>query len=349
MAEVLGTVRYNPQKSKFELVVRGHVAAKSKHKDYFEYHLGRGDVPKLNELKITRVIYEGEPAVIVGTSDVADGSMLLAPAEPEFTIDEKFEMLEDLIGMTAKGSFKATLITGKGGVGKSFTVLKKLKDLGFEDYMKLIATEMPAAITPEDDEEEINSKVQALAALDQKKTYRVYKGYATASALYRLLYENRCANRVTIFDDCDSVLQKDEAISLLKGALDTYEERWISWNINTFGAGNDLPPCFKFEGQVIFVSNLAMEKVDEAVRTRCAKVDVSMTVEQRLERMQTVLAELMPDIAMSVKEEAFELVKQNANVAKDISFRSLMSVITICNDDTVKDKRKLARFMLTEN
>ena len=338
-------VRNNKESGKFELVLDGEVVGKSKHRDYFEYHLGRRDVPKLNELGITKVVYADEMTMPI-TPAAGAVAEAFPTEEPMFTIDERFEMMDQLIEMTVHGSSKAMLIAGKGGIGKSFAVMSVLNRLNKSDIGKILAEMTPPEINIDDEEEDIEDKVDTMATMDQLGDYKVVKGYASASALYRLLYENR--KRVIIFDDCDSVLKDDNAINVLKSALDTYEERWVSWNVNSAG-GADLPQCFKFEGQIIFITNLPMDKVDEAVRTRCFKVDVSMSKEQRVQRMEAVLEGVLPEVDIEFKRDALNLLKDNLMIAADVSFRSLMNLIKIRIDPAVRDWVKLGKFALLQN
>ena len=178
-----------------------------------------------------------------------------------------------------------------------------------------------------------------------KGDYVVVKGHASAKALYRILWENR--NRTILFDDCDKVLQDQTAVMLLKPALDSYEDRWVSWRVEGFAKDSDLPSTFKFNGSIIFITNMAMAKIDEAVKTRCYKVDVSMTFPQRIERMEAVLANVMPDVPLENKIEALDLIKQNLHRVKDVNFRALMNLITI--RETVPDWKPLATFALLEH
>jgi len=334
-------VRFNPEKSKYELVIGTKVIARSKDRDYFEYHYARRDVPKLAAVTITKFSY-ADNHVTVGTVPVTVPEVA---APSPFTIDEKFEMMDELLAMVINGTTKAMVIGGKGGIGKTYAVMSKLKKMGKVDVNQVIAESMPDDISLEDSEEDIEEKVKLLASLDGMGDFKVIRGFVTPAAAYRLLYENK--KRVIIFDDCDSVLRHDDTINLLKGALDTYEERWISWN--TQATASDLPPCFKFEGQIIFVTNLPMEKIDEAVRTRCFKVDVAMSKEQRCDRMESVLENVMPDIDMDYKHDALKLLRDSLDVANDVSFRALMNIIKIRIDPTVKDWQKLGRFALIEN
>jgi len=336
-------VRFNVEKSKYELVVGSKVIARSKNREYFEYHYARRDVPKLASLTITKFSYADEH-VAVGTTSTVKDEDVPAPPSP-FSIDEKFDMMDELLSMVINGSTKAMLIAGKGGIGKTYAVMNKLSKMGKVDVNQVIAESMPDDISLEDSEEDIEEKVKLLASLDGMGDFKVIRGFVTPAAAYRLLYENK--KRTIVFDDCDSVLRHEDTINLLKGALDTYEERWISWN--TQATSSDLPPCFKFEGQIIFITNLPMEKIDEAVRTRCFKVDVAMSKEQRCERMESVLERVMPDVDMDFKRDALKLIRANLDVAQDVSFRALMNLIKIRIDPTVKDWTKLGRFALIEN
>lgn len=339
-------VRFNKESNKYECVLNNQVIAKSKARDYFEYHNAKGDVPKLVKAKITSFTY-ADAVAAQGNADAPASSV----AAPTFSIDERFELMDELLAMTINGSTKAMLIAGKGGIGKTYAVMKKLQDMGKVNVNTIIEESMENGELTLDDgdaadaQAEVEARQRLMAELDSRGDYKVVKGFVTPAALYRLLYEN--SKRTIVFDDCDSVLRHEDAVNLLKGALDTYEERWISWN--TSSSKSDLPPCFKFQGQIIFITNLSMNKIDEAVRTRCFKVDVEMTKPQRVERMKTVLPHVMPDIDMEYKEDAISLLEANLEVAADVSFRSLMNLIKIRVDPTVKDWEKLGRFALIEN
>jgi hypothetical protein len=363
----IGIVRFTGKK--YELAFGGKVIARSKDRDYFEYHLERGDVTKMTEAKITSIHFEdgaGNSRMSLTPSAAAIQSAANFVSAPMFTIPEKFSMMDELLVMTINGTAsKAMCICGRGGVGKSFAVQKVLARLGKLDSNKLIAEAMEkdkeaadlvtvarleARAKAKEDGDDENAAAAEIpdaprANYDKLGDYTYIKGYSSASALYRLLYENR--HRTVIFDDCDSVLKNDDAVNVLKSALDSYEERWVSWNINS--NFSDLPPAFKFEGQVIFVTNLPLDKVPEPIRTRCFPVDVSMNSEQRLERMSDVLVDVMPEIDMSFKLEAINLLKKYMHLTQNINFRSLMKVISIRIDAATSNWERLALFTLIES
>ena len=177
--------------------------------------------------------------------------------DSRFGINERFEFVGDLVTMVANKTSASAIITGEGGLGKTYTVVKTLEANGMEDASNLMEME---------DEDEIMDR--------DDKQFTIVKGFSTAKGLYRILFEHR--NSFLVFDDCDSVLKDPVAVNLLKGALDSYDKRIISWNCESKG-DDDLPRSFQFNGGVIFISNLTLATLNQALRSRSLCVDLSMT------------------------------------------------------------------------
>ena len=53
--------------------------------------------------------------------------------ESRFSINERFGFVSDMVMMLARGDQASVVVTGPGGLGKSFTVTKTLADAGFLD------------------------------------------------------------------------------------------------------------------------------------------------------------------------------------------------------------------------
>lgn len=245
----------------------------------------------------------------------------ISAAAAAFPINDRFEFTEQLVTMVATGQTASAIITGEGGLGKSYTVVKALKAAGLKDISDLL----PGTVVA------------------QRTAFRVVKGFSTAKGLYRMLFENK--NSVIVLDDCDSVLKDPDALNLLKGALDSYDKRIISWNTNV--ADDGLPRTFQFTGGVIFVSNMSTDKISQAIRSRSMNVDLSMTTDQKLERMETILhaREFMPEVAKSLKIDAFETIKEYKSIAKEISLRTLINVTKIRASGN-KNWNALAKYMM---
>lgn len=340
---------WNTEKSKYELFYKNKVLARSRELPHFEYLINRKPTPKISAAGVTGFVVmsygPNDEIKISPPASVAPTETPVAVAAPvveEFTVSERFDLLEDLVRMVANGDAKSVLVSGEGGVGKTYTILKVLNEEGMVSHHELVPTYTPP-ISVEDDEGEMTEKAVAVMS-KPKGDYIVVKGYATAKSLYRLMHDHR--DGMLVFDDCDSVLRDQTAVMLLKSALDSYEKRIVSWYAE--GRDQDLPSSFEFTGSIVFISNMRLERIDEAVRTRCFTVDVSMSKAQRVERMEAVLDKVMPAVDLNLKLEALALLKENLEAARSVNFRALMNVITIRNS-AARDWKKLARFALIEN
>ena len=226
-----------------------------------------------------------------------------------FSINQRFGFVTDMVNMVAQGDQASVIICGPGGLGKSHTVMTALKNKGFAD------------ITLSEDE-----------ASNSKKSYTVVKGYSTAKGLYRALFENR--DGVLVFDDCDSVLKDPVSVSLLKSALDSYSRRIITWRADF--KDDELPNSFLFKGRVVFISNMSSQAMDQAIITRSLCVDLSMTTEQKVERMQHLIGndDFMPEYDVRHKQEAMQLIATVQDKVKELSLRTLIQCTKIRKANT---------------
>jgi hypothetical protein len=233
--------------------------------------------------------------------------VVTAPVQSRFTINERFGFLSDMVLMLAKGDQASVVVTGPGGLGKSHTVTKTLADAGFKDISLL-------------EDFAVGTKMNF-------KSFTVIKGYSTPKGLYRTLFENK--DGVIVFDDCDSVLKDPVSLNLLKGALDSYSRRIISWRADM--KDDELPQSFEFKGRVVFISNLSVDKLDQAIITRSMAVDLNMTTEQKIERMRHLLntGEFMPEFDKVHKVDAINLIDKLRDRVKELSLRTLIQVTKI--------------------
>ena len=176
-------------------------------------------------------------------------------------------------------------------------------------------------------------------------TYRLIKGFSTAKGMYRSLAEN--AEGLVVFDDCDSVLKDPNALNVLKGALDSFGRRVISWN--TSRDDDDIPRWFEFKGSIIFITNKTIDEIDQALRSRSMCVDLSMTVEQKLERMEVIARspEFLPRVDGMYKVMALTLINRIKATVPDLTLRSLIKTVKIAADGG-PDWEELAEYMLRQ-
>lgn len=283
-------ISYDKASCKFTCVING-TKFKTKRQDYVEHMYRKITGEKKS---FDQIVGEKKPSV----SD-------------KFNINERFGFVENLVEMIASGLTPSAVITGEGGLGKTYTVNKTLVKQGLKDLTDLGALEIGSVV-------------------DRTNAFTSVKGYSTPKGLYRTLYENK--DSVVVFDDCDSILKDAVALNLLKSALDSYGKRIISWNAEAgFGRDDDLPRSFEFKGRVIFISNLSQDSIDQAIRSRSMMVDLSMSEDQKIERMEAISQcdEFLPEFSLEFKKDALDLIRSLKNDAKEISLRTLISVTKI--------------------
>ncbi len=224
-----------------------------------------------------------------------------------FPINQRFQFLAESTDMVIRGDIASLLVTGEGGLGKTHTVIQRFDAAGLQNSMSFL-------------QDDVKDDVQGLG------DYIVIKGFSTAKGLYRSLFKNR--DKIIVFDDSDSVLEDKTAIMLLKGALDSHDKRVISWNAQ-LPKDSDVPQSFEFKGGVIFISNKTQNQIDQAIKSRCLRVDLSMTVHEKIERMEAILPNVLPDYDDGLKREALDFLRERADIATDLNIRTLLSICKI--------------------
>ena len=219
---------------------------------------------------------------------------VIAKRDPEIM----FTNLKNLTRMVGKGIQPSLVVTGMAGMGKTHIVKDTLQQLGLRESFEFVH----------------------------------FKGRATAAGLYITLYEN--SDKIVILDDCDSVFKDDDAVNILKGALDSYDTRYISYITSRElkdSYGNAVPKQFNFTGRVIFISNYEQSRIDEAIKSRSFVQDISMTTDQVFLRMEQLITKIEPAIKKEHKVKALEIMK-SINEKYDgveINIRSLIKASRI--------------------
>lgn len=238
--------------------------------------------------------------------DAPKSSKAAAPGKMSFmTVVESrdpevmFSNLERLTKMVGRGIQPSLVITGMAGVGKTHLVKETLRQLG----------------------------------LRESYDFEHFKGKATAAGLYMTLYAN--SDKIVVLDDCDSVFKDDDAVNILKAALDSYDTRQISY-ISTKPLkdefGEPIPSRFEFTGKIIFISNIHQSKLDEAIRSRSFVSDISMNTAQMFQRMEQLMPTMEKSIPLAAKQQALDIMKQlDAKYGGvDINLRSFIKAARIC-------------------
>lgn len=204
-----------------------------------------------------------------------------------FNINQRFQFLNDLTTMVVNNTTPSLIVTGEGGLGKTHSVTETIKsnDLSEDRYV-------------------------------------FFKGYSTARGLYNTLYDNN--DKLIIFDDCDSVLDDKVALNILKSALDSYETRTISW-MAKMNKNDEYPQQFEFTGRIIFISNKSITDVNEAIRSRSLTVDLTMTPSDKIERMNAIIEDILPEYSLEFKKDALTFLSEVCNEVS-VNMRMLIMV-----------------------
>jgi len=219
-----------------------------------------------------------------------------------------FDNLERLTKMVGRGIQPSLVITGMAGMGKTHIVKETLKNMGLKESTDFVH----------------------------------FKGRATAAGLFITLYEN--SDAVIVLDDCDSVFKDDDAVNILKAALDSYDTRRISYiSSKPLKDSYDqaVPRHFEFTGKIIFISNINQSKLDDAVKSRSFVSDISMNTTQMFTRMEQLMDKKEPRIPTKAKQEALRCMKElNEEFAGvEINLRSFIKAARVAamGFDNTKD------------
>lgn len=224
---------------------------------------------------------------------------------------ERFEILDEMTKAVRSGDVRAMIVSGPPGVGKSHGVEAILSKDGLFDKLA-----------------------------ERKPKYEIVKGAMSAIGLYAKLYEFSEKGNVVVFDDCDSILMEDLSLNILKGALDSSERRFISWNTDSrLLRSEGIPDRFEFKGAAIFITNIKFEHVRskklrdhlDALESRCHYIDLQMdTKREKILRIKQVVNEKgmldRYDFDDKVKDEIIAFVEKNSDKLRELSLRMVLKL-----------------------
>lgn len=254
-------------------------------------------------------------------NEVLDAA-LEGQSEIIFQQREKFEAVNRLTELTARGVSRSLIIGGPPGVGKSHGVNKVLK------------------------------------RLEAKKKIRVefVKGNISAVGLYMLLYEMRFENCVTVFDDSDAVFRDETALNVLKSALDSEKVRRISWRTKSKltvedqdGNEETVPKSFEYAGSVIFITNIDFEQEVEqrtklaphfeALMSRSHYINIGInSTEEKMVRLLDVVnhGDLMNGLSLRKRRELTRWLLDNQDRLREVSLRMVVKLVDLIRGEPRK-------------
>jgi len=162
---------------------------------------------------------------------VLTGPLAIKPIETDAQIDkrirQRFNVVETMTKDCIKGACRCLIVSGPGGMSKSYLV---------ERLIRAADPEMSRSV--------------------------IRRGFSTKTGLYRTLLDYQGSKNVVVWDDCDAVFKDEEGLNILKVAADTTEKREIYYGAETNmvdSSGQPLPTTFEFRGSLIFLTNYDFE------------------------------------------------------------------------------------------
>lgn len=246
---------------------------------------------------------------VFGASAMASSVVL-----PTFSINERFDMMADIIDEVVDGELNAAVIVGRGGTGKSHTVFERIEAAG---YVRI----QNADSAPMDKDEDEDGPAEG-ETLEFVKEYVLVKGGVSATDLFKLLFNNR--NRLVVFDDSDTCIEDEIRQNLLKAVLDTYDVREVTW-LSQFLRNQGYPTAFEFTGKVVFISNKKMADFPQAIKSRALLLDLDMTNAELVERVRNIAHILLPNLDPEARTQLVDFIDVYRDALKDLSIRTFQT------------------------
>ena len=220
-------------------------------------------------------------------------------------IANRFKVLDMTANAITTGIMRGLVISGAPGVGKTYTLEKKLKQAQEEG---------------------------------QIGNFEHIKGKVTALKLYETLFKNSSAGDVVLLDDTDDVFFCETSMNIIKAALDT-SSGFVSYGSTCkYLEENDIPTRFDFAGTIVFITNYDFDRLIssnskltphfKALMSRSTYLDLkihsNLEIMIRVEQVATTTA-LMDSLGVtpSVAQEMVEWCWENYKNMREISIRTL--------------------------
>lgn len=223
----------------------------------------------------------------------------------------RFDILDEMSQAAIAGDIRALIVQGPPGVGKSHGVVTQMQKASMFDDIS-----------------------------GRPPRYEVVKGFMTPISLYCKLYSHSDPGHVLVFDDCDSILEDEESLNVLKAALDSGKSRRVYWGSDSKMLRREgVPDSFDFRGTVIFITNQKLDGGREskrnahlaALQSRCHFLDLKMnSVRECLIWIKHVVTngKMLEGYGLSEQkaDEIVEFMRENQGRLRELSLRMAIKI-----------------------
>jgi hypothetical protein len=222
--------------------------------------------------KLAKVVADGtlsvstdEPAISVEAARaalevIANPEDEMSDAELLADINERFETMDEFVEFAIDGLFKSVLVTGPGGIGKTFPIEAALRDYAENNPGASVVT---------------------------------VSGGISAVGLVEALWNTQAPGDILLIDDADGGFANVDFLNVLKAATDSKGRRVVSWMKQNKHLqetlGEDFEGQFEYHGSVIVISNANMKAKAEkgnghidAILSRAMHIDLGINSSRAL-------------------------------------------------------------------
>ena len=273
---------------------------------------GRSDEIKILVDTINNIEFLNGEQVLANTVEFKKEAVKETETEAMDRIATRFAVLDEMSRACISGDIRAMIVTGPAGIGKSHGVNLQMEKASMFDRLA-----------------------------SKKVRFEVVKGAMSGIGLFAKLYKFSDAKNVLVFDDCD-IWEDQDALNVLKGALDSGKTRRISWNKDSRILREEgIPNSFNFNGSVIFITNKSfdakkagkMQPHLDALQSRCHFLDLTVDSERdKMLRIKQVHRDadgglfVDYDFTQEQTDEIMSFIWDNHNKLREVSLRMCLKV-----------------------
>jgi hypothetical protein len=227
-------------------------------------------------------------------------------------IASRFAVLDEMSKACIAGDIRAMIVTGPAGIGKSHGVITQMEKASMFD------------------------KIQG-----KRPRFEIVKGAMSGIGLFAKLYKFSDKKNVLVFDDCD-IWDDQDAVNVLKGALDSGKTRRISWNKDSRLLRDEgVPNTFNFEGSIIFITNKTFDSKKQskmtphldALQSRSHFLDLTVDTERdKILRIKQVHRDADGglfadyDFTQEQTDEVMAFIEANHSKLREVSLRMCLKI-----------------------
>ena len=249
---------------------------------------------------------------VSGDMPVVEEKVTESETEAMDRIASRFAVLDEMSKACIAGDIRAMIVTGPAGIGKSHGVTLQMEKASMFDKIT-----------------------------GKRPRFEIVKGAMSGIGLFAKLYKYSDAKNVLVFDDCD-IWEDQDAINVLKGALDSGKTRRISWNKDSRLLRDEgVPNTFDFHGSIIFITNKTFDQKKaskmqphlDALQSRSHFLDLTVDTERdKMLRIKQVHRDADGglfadyDFTQEQTDEVMQFIFDNHNKLREVSLRMCLKV-----------------------